>query len=83
MPSATNSRYRRWHLDGRREREKARLEIEPGTIVKPRSCSVAGPCVVFRSLDHGGAHRIEVDVTRAGEQVGVGLNWAAFESAFP
>lgn len=41
-------------LGGRCERKKARVGIEPGTIAKANTCSVAGPFVVLRPPDDMG-----------------------------
>ena len=48
-----------------------------------RVVAVAGPTVVSGVIHHRGAHRIELDVALAAEQVGFGLDQRGLVTAFP
>lgn len=43
----------------------------------------ARPVVMFGSLDHGGTHRIELDIPIRGEQVVIRVDQAGLEASFP
>ena len=70
-------------LGGRCKRKKARVGLEPGTIAKANTCSVAGPFVVVGPPDDMSAHRVEIDVASTSQQIGARFNGAAFESTLP
>src|SRR6267378_2836585 len=67
----------------RAERKKYGMGSDQLAAVAQCVRAEARPAVGTRSIDHPGAHGVELDVAMAAQQIGFGLNDAGPETSFP
>ena len=60
-----------------------RMRGDPGVLLPQPVVVVTAPAVVRGVRHHAGTHRVELDVTHAGEQVGFGVDQRRFVAAVP
>lgn len=66
-----------------RQSQEAEVEIQPQWLTQTYSLPVTRPSIVLRSADPVCTHRIQINVSGAGEQIAVRFNRTALEAAFP
>lgn len=67
----------------RRQPDVGGVGCEPRRIAKAAMAGRAGPGIARRVVRHACAHRVEIDVAVAAQDVGLGVHEAGFISPFP
>lgn len=65
---------------GGTERKVARVRCDHGVVDQAEVGMDAGPAIALGAFHHGGAHRVELDVTVYGHQVSLGADDAGLEA---
>ena len=60
-----------------------RVRREQGIVLAERVGAIAGLAAMSRVLDHRGAHRVQLDVAHARQQIGLGLDQRRLVAAVP